>query len=79
MGRVVSERTASGFVDEHRRHGIDVRFGTSFGAVLGNGAGRVRAIVTQLDHSRAGHELPCDVLVVGMGVVPAPSWPKPRG
>ena len=31
MGRVVSERTASGFVDKHRRHGVDVRFGTQLG------------------------------------------------
>ena len=70
MGRVVSERTASGFVDEHRRHGVDVLFGTSLGAVLGDGAGRVRAVVTQPDDSRAGDELPCDVLVVGIGVLP---------
>jgi 3-phenylpropionate/trans-cinnamate dioxygenase ferredoxin reductase subunit len=65
MGRVVSERTAAGFVDEHRRHGVDVRFGTGLAAVLGDGAGQVRAVVPH-----PGVELPCDVLVLGVGVEP---------
>jgi 3-phenylpropionate/trans-cinnamate dioxygenase ferredoxin reductase subunit len=62
MGRVVSERTAAGFVDEHRRHGVDVRFGTGLDAVLEDGAGQVRAVLTRTDGHRGGAELPCDVL-----------------
>jgi 3-phenylpropionate/trans-cinnamate dioxygenase ferredoxin reductase component len=65
MGRVVSEATAAGFVAEHRGHGVDIRFGTGLEAVLGDAAGRVRAVVTT-----DGTELACDLLVAGIGVVP---------
>jgi 3-phenylpropionate/trans-cinnamate dioxygenase ferredoxin reductase subunit len=65
MTRVVSPTTAAVLVDAHRRRGVDVRFSTGLAAASSDPHGHVRAVTTT-----AGDELPCDVLVLGVGVSP---------
>ncbi len=53
------------FAGLHRDHGVDLRFGRRPAEFLGGDDGRVRAV--RLDD---GTELPSDLVVVGIGVVP---------
>ena len=57
-------REAALVADHVRGHGIDVRLGTNVEAVLRTEAGAVRAV------RMAGEEVACDLVVVGIGVVP---------
>jgi 3-phenylpropionate/trans-cinnamate dioxygenase ferredoxin reductase subunit len=59
MARVVSFGTAAAVVDEHRRQGGDIRLRT----------GLVSATPTAVT-TTAGDEIACDLLVLGIGVVP---------
>jgi NADPH-dependent 2,4-dienoyl-CoA reductase/sulfur reductase-like enzyme len=59
MGAVVA--------DIHRDHGVDVRLATGVSGF--HGTGRVEAVVLS-----DGTTLPCDVVVVGVGVSPATEW-----
>jgi NADPH-dependent 2,4-dienoyl-CoA reductase/sulfur reductase-like enzyme len=55
------------FADLHRSHGVEFRFGESAAEFLaaGPGSGQVGSVVTT-----GGAELPADVVVIGIGVVP---------
>ena len=62
-GRVLPERLSSVLLEMHRRQGVQVRLNVSIEAVLGTD----RAEAVQLVD---GQLLPCDVLVVGIGMQP---------
>ena len=66
LARVAGAELSDFYAAEHRRHGVDVRLSTGVHAVLGEEAGRVTGV--RLD---TGEEVPCDMVVVGIGVVPA--------
>jgi 3-phenylpropionate/trans-cinnamate dioxygenase ferredoxin reductase subunit len=64
MGRVVSPEMGRILLDAHRARGLRVALGTSVRAMSGV-AGRVNAVVTS-----DGHELPADLVLVGVGAIP---------
>lgn len=66
LARVAGEELSTFYAEEHRRQGVDVRLETGVQAVLGEEAGRVTGV--RLDN---GEELACDMVIVGIGVVPA--------
>lgn len=66
LARVAGEELSDFYAAEHRRQGVDVRLETGVRAVLGEDAGRVTGV--QLDN---GEEIACDMVIVGIGVVPA--------
>jgi NADPH-dependent 2,4-dienoyl-CoA reductase/sulfur reductase-like enzyme len=66
LARVAGEELSAFYAEEHRRQGVDVRLSTGVHAVLGEAAGRVTGV--RLD---SGEEVPCDMVVVGIGIVPA--------
>jgi NADPH-dependent 2,4-dienoyl-CoA reductase/sulfur reductase-like enzyme len=66
LARVAGEELSTFYAEEHRRQGVDVRLATGVHAVLGEEAGRVTGV--RLDN---GEEMPCDMVIVGIGVVPA--------
>lgn len=66
LARVAGEEIAAFFADAHQRHGVDLRLGQGVRAVLGEEAGRVTGV--RLD---SGEEVACDMVVVGIGIVPA--------
>ncbi|MDZ4140006.1 MAG: FAD-dependent oxidoreductase [Erythrobacter sp.] len=66
LARVAGAEMSDFFTAEHRRHGVDVRLGEGVRAVLGEDAGRVTGVM--LD---SGEEIACDMVIVGIGVVPA--------
>lgn len=66
LARVAGEELSTFYAEEHRRQGVDVRLETGVDAVLGEDAGRVTGV--KLD---TGEEVPCDMVVVGIGIVPA--------
>jgi 3-phenylpropionate/trans-cinnamate dioxygenase ferredoxin reductase component len=66
LARVAGEELSTFYAAEHRRQGVDVRLSTGVHAVLGEEAGRVTGV--KLD---TGEEVPCDMVIVGIGVVPA--------
>ncbi len=66
LARVAGEELSTFYAEEHRRQGVDVRLETGVQAVLGEDAGRVTGV--RLDN---GEEVPCDMVVVGIGIVPA--------
>lgn len=63
MGRIVTEPVATHIVGEHRRDGVDLRFGTTISRIVG---GEHASSV----HTHAGESLPCDLVVLGVGVEP---------
>lgn len=66
LARVAGEEMSDFFTAEHRRQGVDVRLGEGVRAVLGEDAGRVTGVM--LD---SGEEISCDMVVAGIGIVPA--------
>ncbi len=66
LARVAGEELSTFYAEEHRRQGVDVRLSTGVHAVLGEEAGRVTGV--RLD---SGEEVACDMVVVGIGIVPA--------
>lgn len=66
LARVAGEELSDFYAAEHRRQGVDVRLETGVRAVMGEDAGRVTGV--QLDN---GEEIACDMVIVGIGVVPA--------
>ncbi|PKP64867.1 MAG: pyridine nucleotide-disulfide oxidoreductase [Alphaproteobacteria bacterium HGW-Alphaproteobacteria-7] len=66
LARVAGAEMSDFFTAEHRRQGVDVRLGEGVRAVLGEDAGRVTGVM--LD---SGEEIACDMVVAGIGIVPA--------
>jgi 3-phenylpropionate/trans-cinnamate dioxygenase ferredoxin reductase component len=66
LARVAGEELSTFYAEEHRRQGVDVRLETGVHAVLGEDMGKVTGV--RLDN---GEEVPCDMVIVGIGVVPA--------
>ena len=64
MARVAGEQLSRFFEDEHRAHGVDVRLGVSVERLLGDGA--VSGV-----RLADGEIVPADMVVVGIGIVPA--------
>lgn len=65
LANVAGEELSRFFESEHRRHGVDIRLEAEIESVAGDG-----------DHVQAvkltnGEEIPCDMVVVGIGIVPA--------
>jgi NADPH-dependent 2,4-dienoyl-CoA reductase/sulfur reductase-like enzyme len=58
----------------HRNHGVDLRTGVEVDAVVDDGAGRVTGV-----RLGDGSVVPADVVVVGVGVVPATEWLEGSG
>jgi 3-phenylpropionate/trans-cinnamate dioxygenase ferredoxin reductase subunit len=66
LARVAGEELSDFYAAEHRRQGVDIRLNTGVHAVLGEEAGQVTGV--RLDN---GEEIACDMVIVGIGVVPA--------
>ncbi len=64
MARAVSETTSALFDAAHRSWGVQIRYGESLSAVIGE-QGRVVAVQTA-----SGVQLPADLVVYGIGVIP---------
>jgi 3-phenylpropionate/trans-cinnamate dioxygenase ferredoxin reductase component len=64
LARVAGEDLSAFIATEHRSHGVDVRLETALDCMLGDG--RVSGV-----RLASGEELPCDIVVVGIGIVPA--------
>ena len=65
LSRVAGEDLSRFYEDEHRRHGVEVRLGAEVSAIEGDGD-RVTGVKLA-----TGEALECDMLVVGIGIVPA--------
>jgi 3-phenylpropionate/trans-cinnamate dioxygenase ferredoxin reductase component len=65
LARVTGEALSDFIAKDHRAHGVDVRLSTGLDCVLGDGA-RVTGVKLS-----TGEELSCDLVVVGIGIVPA--------
>ena len=76
LHRALGPELGGKFADLHRAHGVEFRFGESAAEFLaaGPGSDQVGSVVTT-----AGAELPADVVVVGIGIVPNVSLAKSAG
>jgi 3-phenylpropionate/trans-cinnamate dioxygenase ferredoxin reductase subunit len=66
LARVTAEPVSRFYEDEHRAHGVDVRTGTSIAELVGVD-GRVAAV----RFGPGEPDLPCDLVIVGIGIVPS--------
>jgi 3-phenylpropionate/trans-cinnamate dioxygenase ferredoxin reductase subunit len=64
LRRVLGDEVATVFADLHREHGVTFRFGTGVREFRGTGGQLSSVLLTD------GTELPADVAVVGIGIVP---------
>jgi 3-phenylpropionate/trans-cinnamate dioxygenase ferredoxin reductase component len=64
LARVAGVELSDFYAAEHRRQGVDVRLSTGVHSVLGEG----KVTGVRLD---TGEEVACDMVIVGIGVVPA--------
>ncbi|MDE1468241.1 NAD(P)/FAD-dependent oxidoreductase [Aurantiacibacter sp. D1-12] len=64
LSRVAGEDLSRFYEDEHHRQGVELRLGTGVERLVGES--RVTGVVLE-----GGEELPCDAVVVGIGIVPA--------
>jgi 3-phenylpropionate/trans-cinnamate dioxygenase ferredoxin reductase subunit len=65
LGRVAGEDLSHFYEEEHRRQGVDVRLSAAVTAIEGDGD-RVTGVTLA-----SGETIDCDILIVGIGVVPA--------
>ncbi len=66
LARVAGEDLSKFFAEEHSRQGVDIRLGAMVDSLLGDDKDRVRAVKLT-----DGEEIPCDLVIVGIGIVPA--------
>ena len=66
MGRVTCPQVSALYEAEHARHGVPIHRNVRVRALSAQSDGRVRAVVTE-----DGVEYPADIVLVGVGVVPA--------
>lgn len=66
LARVAGEELSTFYAEEHRRQGVDVRLSCAVSEILDDGMGRAAGVA--LDD---GTRLACDMVVVGIGIVPA--------
>ena len=64
LSRVAGEELSRFYESEHHRNGVELRLGTAVERLAGEE--RVSGVVLE-----NGEELPCDAVVVGIGIVPA--------
>jgi NADPH-dependent 2,4-dienoyl-CoA reductase/sulfur reductase-like enzyme len=64
LARVAGEELSAFYAEEHRRQGVDLRLSTGVHAVLGDD----KVTGVRLD---TGEDVACDMVVVGIGIVPA--------
>lgn len=64
LARVAGEDLSRFYETEHRAHGVDIRLGAEIEAI--EGEERVTGV-----RLAGGESLPCDLVVVGIGIVPA--------
>ena len=72
LGRVLGDEIGAVLADLHREHGVDVRLGVGVAGLdtaPGAGGERVRAV-----RLADGTSIDADLVVVGVGVVPATGW-----
>jgi 3-phenylpropionate/trans-cinnamate dioxygenase ferredoxin reductase component len=74
MARVTCAEVSAFYQTEHERHGVQVRCGQALAALHGDADGHVRSVVTE-----QGAEFPADVVVAGVGVVPADELARGAG
>src|SRR6201996_2189144 len=65
--QALGKELAPRWAELHRQHGVDLRFGVSVDAFVGDG--RVKAV-----RLTDGSQLPADLVVIGLGVAPAVDW-----
>ena len=65
LARVGGTQLGDFYAQEHREHGVDLRLSTGISAIEGT-AGRISAVITD-----DGEATPCDIMVVGIGIVPS--------
>ncbi len=63
MSRVVSPEVSAFYEKQHAAHGVKLLLSTGLGSLVGNG--RVTTVITD-----DGRELPADLVVIGVGIVP---------
>jgi 3-phenylpropionate/trans-cinnamate dioxygenase ferredoxin reductase subunit len=66
LARVAGEPLSRFFEEEHRAHGVQIRLNASVTALEGDAAGRVRGV-----RLADGEVLPAEMVVVGIGIIPA--------
>jgi 3-phenylpropionate/trans-cinnamate dioxygenase ferredoxin reductase subunit len=72
LARALGEHIGAQYAEIHRAHGVDLR--TNVTVTAFEGRERVEQIVTS-----AGETIPCDVVVIGVGVRPAVDWLEGSG
>jgi 3-phenylpropionate/trans-cinnamate dioxygenase ferredoxin reductase subunit len=65
LGRVAGPELSAFYAAEHRAHGVTIETGAQVVAIAGEDG---RAVAVQLAD---GRQLPCDLVIVGIGIVPA--------
>ncbi len=69
LARVAGEELSAFYEAEHRAHGVDLRTGVTVECIEGNasdGGGKVTGV-----RLADGQVLPCEIVIVGIGIVPA--------
>jgi 3-phenylpropionate/trans-cinnamate dioxygenase ferredoxin reductase component len=74
MNRVTCPEVSAFYTAEHRARGVHIHCNAVVRALHGDGSGRVRAVLTE-----GGGDYPADVVVVGVGVVPADELARASG
>jgi 3-phenylpropionate/trans-cinnamate dioxygenase ferredoxin reductase component len=64
LARVAGKTLSDFYASEHRAHGVDLRLGAMVSALEGDG--RVSAVTLS-----SGEDIPADLVIVGIGLVPA--------
>jgi 3-phenylpropionate/trans-cinnamate dioxygenase ferredoxin reductase subunit len=73
LARVAGPTLSRFYLDEHRAHGVDVRLASTVARLVG-AAGRVAGVVLG-----TGETIEADLVIVGIGVVPAVEVPREAG
>ena len=66
LARVAGEPLSRFYEAEHRAHGVEVELGAKVDCIVGNADGRVTGV-----KMHDGTVLPADMVIVGIGIVPA--------
>ena len=66
LARVAGEDLSGFYLDQHRSHGVSFHLGAGVASLENDAAGRVSAVILEDETV-----LPCDIVIVGIGIVPS--------
>ena len=71
LSRVAGAELSGFYAAEHRAHGVDLRLGVALDSIVGDGERATGVALAPVEEGGEGEIIPADLVIFGVGIVPA--------